>query len=279
MDYKARDKISNFKKNLIPLLRPDEYPAVEIFNQSGCSPLLLVCDHASKAIPKNLDNLGLGVTQLDRHIAYDIGAAEVTRLIAKKINSQAVLASYSRLVIDVNRPPGDPQSILRKSDKTIIPGNQSLTENVKNSRVFNLFEPYHNAIKNSLNHLGQNGKQPALLSIHSFSPEFGDKNRPWDIGVLWNRDPRIAKPLIKKLTKCGLNVGDNLPYSGLDLAYTLNLHGTAPGIANCAIEINQNQIKDKSGIKHWAKILTSILQKIIKIEELYKNNKQYNTMA
>jgi predicted N-formylglutamate amidohydrolase len=273
MDYKPQAKGANKDRSVVSLLGPEELPAVEIFNESGTCPLLLVCDHASKVVPVKLKNLGLNKAQLESHIAYDIGAAEVTRLLAKRINAKAVISGYSRLVIDVNRQPEDPQSILERSDKTIIPGNQELTNNAKSSRIFSLFDPYHKAISHNLNHLGKYGTQPALFSIHSFSPEFGDKPRPWDIGVLWNRDPRIAKPLMRKLSRLGLNVGDNLPYSGLKLAYTLNLHGKAAGLANCVIEINQDQIKNKAGIIRWVKILTDIMQKILKIDALYQNRR------
>lgn len=273
MDNSPHIRRSNLVRDSARLLGPDEPPAFEIFNEGGTCALLLVCDHASKAVPVKLENLGLNKAKYEHHIAYDIGAAEVTRLLAKQLNAQAILAGYSRLVIDVNRPPGDPQSILRISDGTLIPGNQNLDKKTQSLRVSNLFTPYHSAINKALTDLSSYGKQPALLSIHSFSPEFGDKPRPWDIGVLWNRDPRIAEPLKKKLGRHGLNVGDNLPYSGLELAYTLNLHGAGAGLANCAIEINQSQIKDWIGIKRWVGILANIMQEIIQIDALYQNRR------
>jgi predicted N-formylglutamate amidohydrolase len=273
MDNTSRAKETEKKRSLVSLLEPNELPAVEVFNESGTCPLLLVCDHASKVVPAKLKNLGLNIAQLDCHIAYDIGAAEVTRHLAKNFNAKAILAGYSRLVIDVNREPKDPQSILKRSDKTIIPGNKELNEKARSSRIMSLFDPYHKAISDNLNHLSKHEKQPALFSIHSFSPEFGDTPRPWDIGVLWNRDPRIAKPLMKKLTRNGFNVGDNLPYSGLELAYTLNLHSQAAGLANCVIEINQDQIKNQAGIKRWVKILTKVMQEISKMDVLYQNKR------
>ena len=252
------------------LLCADDPPAVEIVNENGACALQLVCDHASRAVPQALGKLGLAEAQFERHIAYDIGAAEVTRLLAVRLDAQAVLAGHSRLVIDVNRPPGQPDSIPEISDETVIPGNRGLPEDDQGLRLSDLFEPYHDAIHEGLAHLWRRGTPPALFSIHSFSPDFSDGHRPWDVGVLWNRDPRIAHPLIEKLSARGLNVGDNEPYSGLELAYTLNLHGGAAGLPNCVVEINQNQVSDRTSIEQWVDILTGVMEKILQIDGLHQ---------
>ncbi|MCH7865335.1 MAG: N-formylglutamate amidohydrolase [Proteobacteria bacterium] len=230
----------------------------------------MVSDHASAAVPAVLGNLGLDRQHFQRHIAYDIGAARVTRLLAGEIDAPAVLAGYSRLVIDLNRPPGHPESILEASDGTRIPANQGLSEAAQEERVTRLFEPYHDAIHEGLAHLWRRGKPPALFSVHSFSPDFGDEHRPWDIGVLWNRDPRIARPMIEKLGALGLNVGDNLPYSGRELAYTINLHGASAGLANCVVEINQDRVADPEGVETWACILAGVMGEILKLDDIHR---------
>ncbi len=252
------------------LIGPDDPPVFEIVNADGAAALQLVSDHASRAVPVALGTLGLDGGHYERHIAYDIGAAEVTRLLAAAMDAGAVLAGYSRLVIDVNRPPGHPQSIPEISDETAIPGNRGLTEADQALRVAALFKPYHNAIHESLAHLWRRGTPPALFSIHSFCPAYGEEERPWDVGVLWNRDPRIAQPLIEKLGKRGLHVGDNLPYSGRELAYTLNLHGGAAGLANCVVEINQDQVCGREGIERWAGILADVMGEVMQTEGLHE---------
>ncbi len=259
------DEIINSDQTLIGAGDP---PAFETVNADGRAALQLVCDHASRAVPGRLGTLGLDSGHFDLHIAYDIGAAEVTRGLAVAMDAQGVLAGYSRLVIDVNRPPGHPQSIPEISDETAIPGNRGLSEADPAQRVAALFEPYHDAIHQALAHLWRRGTPPALFSIHSFCPAYGDEERPWDVGVLWNRDPRIAGPLIEKLAKRGLHVGDNLPYSGRDLAYTLNLHGGAAGLANCVVEINQGQVRDREGTWRWAGILADAMAEILKLDGL-----------
>ena len=257
-------------KRLAVLIGPGDPPVFEALNPDGGASVVLVSDHASRAVPAALDGLGLDDGHLESHIAYDIGTAGVTRLLAAQLDAPAVLAGYSRLVIDVNRPPGHPQSIPEASDGTEIPGNRGLGEEAQKQRVEMLFEPYHDAIDESLAHLWRRGKPPALFSIHSFTPDYGDEDRPWDVGVLWNRDPRIARQLIERLGARGLNVGDNLPYSGFELAYTINLHGAAAGLANCVVEINQNQVSDGEGIERWAGILAGVMAEILQRDGIHE---------
>jgi predicted N-formylglutamate amidohydrolase len=245
-------------------------PVFEIVNRAGQTPLQLVCDHASRVVPVALGKLGLDDSHFDRHIAYDIGAAEVTRWLADALDAPAVLAGYSRLVIDLNRPPGHPESIPEISDGTEIPGNRNLNEAAQRERVTTLFEPYHDVIHESIAELWRRGGAPPLFSVHSFSPRYGRTVRPWDVGVLWNRDPRLAQPLIEKLTARGLRVGDNLPYSGRELAYTINLHGAAAGLANCVVEINQDQVIDRPGVERWAGILAEVMGEILTMDGLHR---------
>ena len=181
-----------------------------------------------------------------------------------------MLAGYSRLVIDVDRPIGHPESIVEEIDGTPIPGNAGLDEADKRRRIRELFEPYHDAVNRALARLWERGTPPALFSVHSFSPGYGGTPRPWDIGVLWNRDPRIAVPLMEKLEALGLNVGDNAPSSGQQLAYTIDMHGGSAGLANCVIEINQDQVRDAQGVERWAGILVGAMAEILRAPGLHR---------
>jgi predicted N-formylglutamate amidohydrolase len=246
------------------LIGPTEPPAVESLNPDGKASVLLICDHASCRVPAGLANLGLDETALCQHIAWDIGAAEVTRHLSKLLDAPALLTGYSRLVIDCNRQPGHPQSIPDASDGTAIPANRGLDEKQQEARVEAFFRPYHNAVTATLAHLWRRGPAPALFSVHSFTPSLGGVARPWDAGVLWNRDPRIALPLIERLgNEANLTIGDNLPYSGRDLAYSLNRHASAAGLPNCAIEIRQDRVAGAAGVTFWAELLAKALKKIL----------------
>jgi len=253
------------------MLLTDADPApFEVVNREAETPLLLVCDHASRRVPAVLGDLGLGPDAFERHIAYDIGAAGVARKLSDSLSAPLVLAGFSRLVIDLNRPPGHPQSIMEVSDTTPIPGNRGLDEEDKRHRVRELFEPYHDAVNRVLARIWDTGTVPALFSVHSFSPGFGGQPRPWDVGVLWNHDPRIAVPLMELLETEGLRVGDNEPYSGHYLAYTIDMHAGAAGLASCVIEINQDQVMDDAGIARWSEILTRALTKILEQPGLHR---------
>jgi len=252
------------------LLQPGDPAPFEVVNRDGAAPLLLICDHASRAVPAALDSLGLGAEAFERHIAYDVGAQHVSQRLSAHLDAPLVLAGFSRLVIDLNRPLGHPQSIVEDIDATPIPGNQGLADDAKRQRTTELFEPYHDAVNRALARIWERGTAPVIFSVHSFSPGFGESPRPWDIGVLWNRDPRIAVPLMEKLEARGLNVGDNEPYSGQQLAYTIDAHGGSAGLANCVIEINQDQVRDAAGIDKWAGILEDILPDIMGLSGLHR---------
>lgn len=253
-----------------PFLTESDPSPFEVINPDGASPLLLICDHASRKIPAALEDLGLPAPEFDRHIAYDIGAEHVTRNLSDTLDSRAVLAGFSRLVIDLNRPPGHPESIPKISDGTTVPANQDLTEPLIDRRIDALFNPYHEAIGHSIAHLWNRGPAPVLFSVHSFTPHFEEQQRPWDVGILWKHDPRLAVPLMERLSAQGLNVGDNEPYSAIEMAYTIDAHAGAAGLATCVIEIRQDQVADADGIARWSGILDEVLKEILKDEKLYE---------
>ncbi len=255
------------------LIGEGDPPPYRVLNPDGAASMLLICDHASRAFPHAMGRIGLEEEALERHIAWDIGAAEVTRRMSEKLDAAAVLAGYSRLLIDVNRQPGDPGSIPEISDSTMVPGNIGLTEAEQEQRVESFFWPYHHAVANALAHLWRRGPAPALFSIHSFTPSLGGEDRYWDIGVLWNRDPRLAVPLLDKLrTAHGgcYHVGDNEPYSGKDIAYTIDFHAAAAGLPNCAVEIRQDLIESRAGAHHWADLLAEVFVDILAQPSLHK---------
>jgi predicted N-formylglutamate amidohydrolase len=201
------------------LLTASDPPPVEHVNPLGKAPVLVTCDHASRRVPKSLRNLGLGAESLKLHIGWDIGAADVSRGLARRLDAPAILAGYSRLVIDCNRDLDDPTSIPAVSDGTPVPGNQDLSPAAKGRRVEALFRPYHLEVEAALDGFAARGVHPAVLSIHSFTPVMNDFERPWHIGILWDKDPRMPVPVLAALRRePGLVVGDNEPYSAREPA-------------------------------------------------------------
>jgi len=206
--------------------------------------LLLLCDHAAAALPQGYGLLGLDPALFATHIAYDIGAREVTRALAARFKAAAVLGRWSRLLIDLNRGADDPTLVMKLSDGSIIPGNRDAGPEEVARRIRDFHEPYHAAITAELDRIGQlpNSKGAAIISIHSFTPSWKGKPRPWEVGVLWDKDRRLAGPLMTRLAQHAFLWGDNEPYSGALENDCLNRHGTGRGLPHVLVEIRQDLI-------------------------------------
>lgn len=225
--------------------------AAEIL-EGGARDVLLLCDHASNAVPADID-LGIDPALLDKHIAIDIGAAAVTRVLAARLGCPAILATVSRLVIDLHREPDHIGLIPHRSDGHLIPGNETVD---KAARIARFHAPYHRALRDRIR-----AQRPRLiLSIHSFTPclEHGGTDRPWQVGVLYNRDVRAAHPTVAFFRERGFVTGDNEPYSGRLLNATLNRHAEGQGIPSVAIEIRNDLIRDGAGAEEWAGVLADL---------------------
>ena len=253
------------------LLAEDEPRPFELFHPAGKAPVLLLCDHATRFIPRALGSLGLDETCLTRHIAWDIGIAEVTRHLAERLDAPAMMSHFSRLIVDPNRQPDNPTLIPEISDGVIVPGNRGLTDEQVEVRLDTFFRPYHRAINLQLDKMQESGPAPALISMHSFTPVMKGEERPWEIGILWNRDPRLPQPLMARLRAEGLSVGDNLPYSGADQhGYTQHTHGDSRGLANVLIEVRQDLIDTHHGAAAWADRLGTALEEVLRDPGLYQ---------
>lgn len=243
-------------------------PAFEIHGGGATAPILLVCDHASKRVPPSLGGLGLSAQELTRHIGWDIGAAAVTRELAKLLGATAVLSGVSRLVIDCNRPIGDETSVPSVSDGVRIPGNQALDASAVAARAAAWFHPYHDAIGRQIERLERRAPVAALIAVHSFTPVMEGRARPWPVGVLWNRDPRLPVPVIEGLRGQGLAVGDNEPYSGRDGLYTVDRHAAEEGRPHITFEIRQDELGRRGAPRRWAVLLAELLKPLLARPEM-----------
>ncbi len=243
------------------LLAADEPAPVTTYNETGASPFLMVADHAGNRFPRALGRLGVSEADCQRHIAWDIGIAGVSRRLAETFDAMLIEQNYSRLVIDCNRAPGWKTSIPEISEATPVPGNVGLSDGDKAQRVREIFQPYHDAIAGELDRRLQARRPVALISMHSFTPVFHGTARPWHAGLLYNRDARFARPLMALLRReTDLVVGDNEPYSVSDETdYTIPVHGERRGIPHIAIEIRQDLITTDEGQRAWAARLARLL--------------------
>ena len=241
------------------------HPPFETINAEGKAPLLLTCDHASRVLPHAYGSLGLDETEMRRHIAWDIGAADVTRRISALLDAPAVLSGYSRLLVDYNRAPDDPTLICEVSDGTVVPGNRGADAAEFARRIARYHRPYHDALAAAMASLRQRVPVPALVSIHSFTPVMKGFERPWHVGILWDRDPRLAEPLLQLLgADPAIVVGDNQPYSGRShVGYTMMQHGARAGLPHVLIEIRQDLIDTHHGAAAWADRVAAVLGRIL----------------
>ena len=247
------------------MLTESEPPPFTVENPGGASPIVLACDHASNLVPHALRGLGLVERELHRHIAWDQGAAAVTRGLSERLDATAVLAGYSRLVIDCNRSPEHETSIAEVSDGTTVPGNVGISEQARAARKHALFDPYHAALAGVLEAARRRGRLPVLICIHSFTPVLAGSPRPWQVSVLWGYDPRVPVPLLAALRRRGdLEVGDNQPYSGRNRhGHTIKVHGSRTGTPHALIEIRADQVADSNGTARYVDILAGALETVL----------------
>ena len=246
------------------LLGTADVPPVHEDNGSGTSPFLLTSDHYGRAIPRILGDLGLPASELERHIAWDIGIAGVADALSRQLGAHLIAQRYSRLVIDCNRPPSATSSIPVISDATAVRANEDLSQDAAQARRQAIFEPYHRRIAETIDRRLREGKPVVLVSLHSFTPVYAGVIRPWHIGTLYQRDTRLPPLLLKGLrAEAGLVVGDNEPYAVSDETdYTIPVHGEARGLMNTGIEIRQDLIAGPAGQQQWADRLARIFGEI-----------------
>ena len=226
--------------------------------------LLLLCDHAENRIPEPYGTLGLSSEDLNRHIAYDLGAAGVTELLAKALNAPALLTRFSRLLIDPNRGDDDPTLVMRLSDGIVVPGNATIDQSEIEARIRRYYAPYHAAIDAAIDRAIAGGKPPVLVALHSFTQAWKSVPRPWHVAVLWDKDPRLALPLIEGLRALpDLTVGRDVPYTGKLKGDTLYQHGTERGLAHALIEVRQDLILSEEGQAEWAERLANVIAAIV----------------
>jgi predicted N-formylglutamate amidohydrolase len=255
-----------------PLLGPSDPPPWSVYHGVGTASILLACDHASNRVPTVLDGLGIPPPALERHIGWDLGAGYLTRELAILLDAPAVLAGYSRLVVDVNRHPDDPTAFLPESDGQPVPANSGLSAAEREERVAAIFRPYHAEIERRLDQMRARGVEPALISIHSFTPQMDAVDRPWHVGVLWDVDPRIPEPLLAALRARGdYCIGDNEPYSGRHPAdYTIDRHAERAGLPHVCLEVRQDLLAEQSGVERMARVLATALHPILADPALYR---------
>lgn len=240
---------------------PDE--SFEIINADGGAPIVLLCDHASNAIPHAYDRLGLARRDLDAHIAWDIGAERVAHFMSAALDAPVVAARFSRLLIDLNRPRDHETLIPEVSDKITIPGNAGLDQVAREQRIKRFYAPYHAACQRVTEAAASGHRRPLVIAVHSFTPKMNGFDRPWDVSLMWDKMPGLAHAYARRFADDGLAVGMNQPYGGDQWMHTLKLHAQTRGLAHTQIEIRQDQLTSDAQCLDWGERLVEITRDIL----------------
>lgn len=239
----------------------DQFPPFQTVHGDPACGIILLCDHARNSLPEQYGSLGLPLTEFSRHIAYDIGVEALTLGLAQRLGCPAVLAGFSRLLIDPNRGEDDPTLVMRLSDGTVVPGNHPITSEEITYRKENFYAPYHDAVDLAIEESLSGGINPIIFSIHSFTPEWKGVHRKWHVTMLWDADRRLSNFMVERLSRDpSLVVGDNEPYDGALHNDTLYRHATCRGLAHGLIEVRQDLIADQSGVDEWIDRLAPLLE-------------------
>lgn len=245
------------------LLGTDEPGPYKVLNPTADLPTLLICDHASRRFPAALGTMGLDPVARICHLALDIGAGPLTEMLAESLGATAVLAEYSRLVVDCNRNLMDPSAFLEFGDGVIVPANRNLDQPHKDARATEIYWPYHYAVDAEIKRLSAIDYPPAMFAIHSFTPVMNGTSRPWEIGILWDQDRPTAEILIEGFREAGYFVGDNEPYSGkAPMDFTIDHHAEAANLPHVGIEIRQDLISDQAGVEAVGRVLHDIIRNV-----------------
>ena len=238
-----------------------------VLRPEGKSQFVILCDHASRQIPAELNDLGLPPAELARHIAWDIGAAGVAEALSEIFDAPAVLSPVSRLVIDCNRHLDAADLIPERSDGTVIPGNLSLAESAQAQRIERWFHPYHTAIEAILDERATRGTASIVISIHSMTDNLAGSQRPWQIAFSSHQDRSLVQPVIDVLRKSDdIEVGDNQPYSmepAID--FSIPFHALRRDLPYLQVEFRQDQVQDAKGQVRWARRFANALAEALPV--------------
>ena len=245
-------------------IRGESKEAYRILPGRADAGIVLLCDHASNALPTDCGTLGLPAAELQRHIAYDIGAAAITERLSEMLGAPAVLSRHSRLLIDINRGEDDPTLIMRLSDGAVIAGNNNLTAEQRRERIDRYWRPYHMAVSRVVDSCLAAKQKPLIFSVHSMTHAWKGVPRPWHVAILWSEDRRLAGPLLDAWRADGRwIVGDNEPYHGGLEGDTIWQHARPHALPNVVIEYRQDLVADTRGQAFWADATAAILKPLL----------------
>lgn len=244
-----------------PFLQPDEPSPLEIHNGQATSDFFIICEHAGRLLPRRTGTLGLPAADLTRHIAWDIGARDIAVALADRLAAPLFMQRYSRLFCDCNRKPHVASFAPEVSEATVIPGNQGLSDAERRLRTEAVFWPFHKGVTEALDRRRDEDRRTLLVTVHSFTPVFLGRSRPWEVGVMFRADRHFAPPVAQWLKEnTDYTVGINEPYKVSDDDYAIPVHGEGRNLPCVEFEIRNDLIPDREAAGKWADLLARSLK-------------------
>lgn len=242
------------------ILASSDGEAVALENATARSGLVLVCEHASCLLPASAGDLGLPPAALSSHIAWDPGALAIARRLSEKLDGLLVHQRFSRLIYDCNRPPESPAAMPEKSEIYEIPGNRDLTPAERYARTAAFYIPFHDRVSSEIARLEGEGRQPVIVTVHTFTPVYFGKSREVEIGILHDTDSRLADAMLEAAADGPYRVERNSPYGPEDgVTHTLRLHALPQGHANVMIEVRNDLVRDDAEVEAISSYLADLI--------------------
>lgn len=246
------------------LLGDDEVEPYVVLNREGSANCILTCEHAGAVVPESLDLLGMDPEDYTKHYAFDLGIRRVVETLSVLLDAPAILGNYSRLVVDLNRDLDHPTAFVTIGEGKTVPGNIGMPPENRAARVREIYEPYNTELGHMIDHAVAEGHHPAIISLHSFTPQYFQFRRPWEIGFLWTHDYRLSRALIDCFQQRGYVVGDNQPYDHrIVRGSAVNRHADARRLSNTLLEIRNDLILNDKDADDWAKLLADGLHEVL----------------
>lgn len=257
------------------ILTVAEGTAVSVENAGGASPVLLVCEHASLRLPVALGTLGLSPEALTAHIAWDPGALDVARRLSRSLDATLLFQNFSRLAYDCNRPPESPDAMPETSEIYAIPGNRDIPAEERQARIDGIYRPWRRVLAETIAGRKAAGRKTAIVTIHTFTPVYKGVRRDVEIGILHDRDSRLADAMLARAARQhDYRIERNAPYGPADgVTHTLVEHGLANGLLNVMIEMRNDLVRDEIGQARISRLLEALVSESLADEKIWGNNK------
>jgi predicted N-formylglutamate amidohydrolase len=231
--------------------------AFEIVRSGTKAGVLVTCEHASQRLPEPWSWSARDRRWVGTHWAYDLGAAELAREYAAAISGTAVLARFSRLLADPNRPEDSETLFRATAEGEVVELNAAIDPAEREIRLDGYYRPFHEAVDREV----AASHAPILLAMHTFTPLYEGTPRSLEIGVLFDREEALAASLLDAFRAAGWSAEPNEPYSGrAGLIHVVERHAKTHGRRAIELEVRQDLAVEPAFRARFVSVLAGVLR-------------------